>query len=118
MRGPGDANTKELRKDSVVRGHNDYKSVWTLVIGKELYVEPQESNKHDKYAVAVRKDGETVGHAPHSFSRISWYILNRIGEIRCQIPGVKSDPRRLFLTCLCLVSGVNLRPGVYLSPAF
>ena len=59
---------EELRIDSVVRGHHVYKSVWTPVIGEELYLEPEESNEHDKYAVAVRKDGEIVRHVPRSFS--------------------------------------------------
>ena len=74
MRGPGDTNTKELRKDSVVMSQHVFKSIWTHVIGEELCLEPEESNEHDAYAVAVRKDGETVGHAPHSFFRISWYF--------------------------------------------
>ena len=64
---------KELRKDSVVRGHHVYKSVWTHVIDEELYLESEESNEHNEYAVAIRKDGKTVGHVPHSFSHISWY---------------------------------------------
>ena len=62
---------KELRKDSVVRDHDVYKSIWTPVIGGKLYLEPEGSNKHDEYAVAVRKDGETIGHVPLSFSHIS-----------------------------------------------
>ena len=64
----GNASTEELQKDSVVRGHHVYKSVWTPVIGKELYLEPEESNEHDKNAMAVRKDGKIVGHVPHLFS--------------------------------------------------
>ena len=69
-----------------------------LLLAKNcIYLEPEESNKHDEYAVAVRKDGETVGHVPCSFSRILWYFLKHTREIRCVIPGVKSDPRCLFL---------------------
>ena len=64
---------EELQIDSVVRGHHIYKSIWTPVIGKERYLEPKESNEHDKYAVAVKKDGEIVGHVPCSFPHISWY---------------------------------------------
>ena len=65
-----------------MRGHHIYKSVWTPFIGEELYLEPEESNEHDEYAVAVRKDGETVGHAP-VLSRILWYFLKHAGEITC-----------------------------------
>ena len=43
------------------------KSVWTPVIGDELYLEPEELSEHDEYAVAVRKDSENVGYMPHSF---------------------------------------------------
>ena len=42
-----------------MRGHHVYKSVWTPV-GEELNLEHEESNEHDEYAVAVRKNGETV----------------------------------------------------------
>ena len=65
---------KEVRKDSVVRGHHVYKSGWTPVIGEELNLESEESKKHNEYAVAVRKNGETVGHMPRSFTCISWYF--------------------------------------------
>ena len=78
MRGPGDANTKGLRKDSVVRGHHVYKFVWTPVIGEELYLEPEESNEHDEYFVAVIKDGETFGYAPRSFFRIRGIISSTV----------------------------------------
>lgn len=90
---------KELRKDSVVRGHHVYKSVWTPVIGEELYLEPEESNEHDEYAVAVRKDGETIGHVPRSFSRISWYFLKHAGEIRCVITGKRKHGLGLEVAC-------------------
>ena len=65
-----------------MRGHHVYKFVWTPVIGEELYLEPKESSEHDEYAVVVRKAGEIVGHVPHSFSCILWYLaLN-------QTPGI------------------------------
>ena len=72
---------KELHKDSVVRGHHVYKSVWAPVIDEELNLEREKSNEHE-YAVAVRKNGETR-HMPRSFSRISLYFLKNAGEIQC-----------------------------------
>ena len=69
----GNASMEELQIDSVMRDHHVYKSVWTPVTGEELYLGPEELNEHNKYAVAVRKNGEIVGHVPRSFSRISWY---------------------------------------------
>ena len=44
-------------KESVVRGHHIYKTVWTPVIGEELPVEREEDNQHDQHAVAVVKNG-------------------------------------------------------------
>ena len=38
-----------------------WEAIWTPVIGEELNLEHEESNEHDEYAVAVRKNGETVG---------------------------------------------------------
>ena len=53
-------------KESVVRGHHIYKTVWTPVIGEELPVEREEDNQHDQHAVAVVKNGDIVGHMPRS----------------------------------------------------
>ena len=89
---------KELRKDSVVRGHHVYKSVWAPVIDEKLNLEREELNKHE-YAVAVRKNGETVGHVPRSFSRISWYFLKNAGEIQCVITGKRKHRLGLEVPC-------------------
>ena len=49
-------------KTSVIRDHHIYKSVWIPFIGKELVVEAEDSNEHNKNAVAVMKDDCVVGH--------------------------------------------------------
>ena len=55
-------------KKSMVRGHHIYKSIWTPAIGKDLLLEAEDGNEHDKHAVAVMKDCCIVGHAPRSIS--------------------------------------------------
>ena len=65
------------KKESVVRGHHIYKTVWTPVIGEELPVEREEDNQHDQHAVAVVKNGDIVGHMPRSISRVSCFFLER-----------------------------------------
>ena len=55
-------------KESVVRGHHIYKSVWTPVIGEELSVEREQNNQHDRHAVAVVKDDAIVGHMLRAIS--------------------------------------------------
>ena len=58
-------------KTSVITGHHNYIQVyiWTPIIGKELFLEAQEDNEHDKHAVAVMKDGCVVGHTLVLFYR-------------------------------------------------
>lgn len=54
-------------KESVVRGHHVYKAVWTPCNGEILALEPERTNEHDQYAVAVLKDNShvyVVGHVP------------------------------------------------------
>ena len=51
-------------KTSVIRGHHIYTSVWILFIREELVAEAEDSNEHDKNAVAVKKDGCVVGPIP------------------------------------------------------
>ena len=56
---------KELRKDSVVRGHHVYKTVWTPVIGGELNLEREESNEHDEYEKEWRNCWTANSTAPN-----------------------------------------------------
>ena len=93
---------KELQNDSIVRGHHIYKFVWTPVIGEELYLEPEESNQHNEYTVAARKDGETVGHVPCSFSRFScctWHLIYLV------YPAFNLT-RGIYFLYLCLAPGI------------
>ena len=74
-------------KASVVKGHHVYKAVWTPFLGEELSVQPEDHNDHDEHAIAVTRDGRTVGHVPRIISRESWFFLRRGGHIICRITG-------------------------------
>ena len=74
-------------KASVVKGHHVYKAVWTPFWGEELSVQPEDHNDHDEHAIAVTRDGRTVGHVPRIISRVSWFFLRRGGHIICRITG-------------------------------
>ena len=67
---------------SVVKGHHVYKSIWTPVIEQELNTKAEDSNEHDRHAVAVMLDDRVVGHLPRSISRVSWFFLRRGGSPR------------------------------------
>ena len=58
----------EFETDSSVRGYHVYQDNWTPVIGERLNCEREEENSRDRYAVAIRKIGDTVGHVPRSIS--------------------------------------------------
>ena len=55
----------EFETDSSVRGYHVYQDNWTPVIGERLNCEREEENPRDRYAVAIRKSGDTVGHVPN-----------------------------------------------------
>ena len=63
-------------------------------------MEREEGNEHDRYAVAVRKDGRVIGHVPRgSMSKISWFFLRRGGNITCKISGKRKRGHGLEVPC-------------------
>ena len=65
--------TTSLEEDSFVTSHHIYKTIWTPYLGETLFVKMEESNLYDKYAVAVVRVGEIVGHVPRSMSKVSFF---------------------------------------------
>ena len=51
---------------SFIRGFHEYQHLWTPTIGETHALKRELTNPVDPYAVAVRKDGETVGHLPYN----------------------------------------------------
>ena len=57
--------------DSYIRGYHAYKDRWNQPwIGEVLPLERDPTNPHDKFAVAVKKCGETVGHLPFNVAPV------------------------------------------------
>ena len=74
----------DFQDESTVRGHHVYKTAWSTYIGEELPVQREVNNIHDDFAVAVLKNGNTVGHVPLEISRVCWYFLHKSGsEMTC-----------------------------------
>ena len=82
-----DSEREHFCLESTVRGHHIYKSTWTPHIGQVLQTATESGNEHDRFAVAVRKDDNTVGHMPREISKVAWYFLQHGGEIICEILG-------------------------------
>ncbi len=60
--------------DSVIRGHQVYKHVWTPVEGEELVLEQEH---HHRYTTTVLKDGVIVGRVPRELSRVLLEFLSK-----------------------------------------
>ena len=64
-----------FKTDSVIRGYNEYRSIWEAAFGEVLQCQRERTNRHDPYAVAVVKDGNVIGHVPRKLSAICAIIL-------------------------------------------
>lgn len=53
---------------SYVRGVYVYKHIWEPNEGKVLLLKRKQDNTEDKFAVAVMKNGEVVGHVPKNLA--------------------------------------------------
>lgn len=92
-------------KESVVRGHHLYKTVWTPVIGELLPLRAEDDNEHDDHAVAVVKAGDVVGHVPRAISTVAWLFLKRGGNTTCRITEKRKVGVGLEVLCVYTFSG-------------
>lgn len=72
---------------AVVRGYHIYKDIWDAEIDEELPCEREVGNRHDSFAVAVKKDATIVGHVPRYMSAICSIFIRRGGSIVCKVTG-------------------------------
>ena len=70
---------------SVVRGYHVYQSVWCAVVGDQLSCAREPGNCRDTFAVAIIKEGVTVGHVPRNISPVCSIFLRRGGMIFCRV---------------------------------
>ena len=72
-----------LQRRCCVRGYHIYGEVWEASLGDDLTCEREPDNAADRYAVAVKKEGRTVGHLPRKLSRVCSLFLRRGVTIDC-----------------------------------
>ena len=53
---------KEFETESVIKGYHAYMNDWTPILGENLSTRPESESEIDKYAVAVTKDAQVIGH--------------------------------------------------------
>ena len=73
--------------DSCVRGFHVYQDVWNPIIGKVLACRRQTTNIEDRYAIAVYKAEEVVGHVPRKILFLCAAFIRRGGTIYCTVEG-------------------------------
>ena len=66
-----------LAVDSYIRGYHAYKDSWDPYIGEVLPLEREPENPEDRFAVAVKKAGECVGHIPYNLAPTVSAFLRR-----------------------------------------
>lgn len=75
--------------DACVRGYHYYKEIWIATEGKVLACSIDVGNTSDRYAVAVKKDSDIVGHVPRILSSAYNLFLRKGGTISCIITGCR-----------------------------
>ena len=71
--------------DSCIRGYHVYYDRWTPTVGEVLMCEVEDENASDRYAVAIKKGDETIGHVPRKISAACNLFLELGGSLRCII---------------------------------
>ena len=92
--GSGSSSTS-ISVESIVRGHHVFKEVWSPRRGDKFYLQVEEFNRCDRYAVAIVVDEETVGHVPREVSKLFYYFLKGngtiCGEVQCILDYLNLD---------------------------
>ena len=65
--------SKSFQFTSFVRGHHVYHTSWTPRTGEVLVVKIEIHNEHDRFAMAIIKDGEVVGHVPRVLNKVVFF---------------------------------------------
>ena len=105
------ANLETFTLESIVRGHQVYKRMWSLRTGQVLQTSAETGNPEDRHAVALKRTGEgvTLGHMPSELSKVSWFFLRHDGGISCEITGRRKrcavPGKGLEVPCLCTFTG-------------
>ena len=74
-----------LSVQAMVRGYHVHKDIWNTIDGETLGGRRETTNVHDPSAVAVVKDGTTVGHVPKKLSCLCSLFIRRHGTDVCMV---------------------------------
>ena len=60
-------DTEEYEMISCVRCYHIYQLIWDASVGEMLQCKSERHNSHDRYAISVTKNENTVGHLPKNY---------------------------------------------------
>ena len=75
---------KEFTVQCCIRGYHIYQAQWNAEIGAKLITAPEDrpgALVEDKYAIAVKNDGKTVGHVPKFLTKLTFFFLKNGGKL-------------------------------------
>ena len=68
-------------RNCCIRGYYEYKEVWEVKVVESLGCEREPENASFPYVVAVKKEGNIMGHLPRKVSRVCSLFLRWRGTI-------------------------------------
>lgn len=78
---------EEATISSCVRGYHVYKDIWSSSPGQKFTCNREFGYARDRYAVAVVRNAETIGHIPKRISQVCSIFIRQGGSICCTITG-------------------------------
>ena len=86
---------EEFEMNSCIRGYHVYQDRWLPIIGERLECRRESGNPRDRYAVALCKGGEIMGHVPRYISTLCSLFIRRGGAVYSIILGGRQYLRDL-----------------------
>ena len=73
--------------------------MWNSVLGEVHFLELEEGNKHDCFAVCVKGGDEIIGHIPRELPRDVSQFLRHRGRSMGEVIGRSKQENRLEVPC-------------------
>ena len=91
--------------ESAIQEYHVYKAVWNPVLGEVHCLALEEGNKHDHFAICVKRGDEIIDHVPRELSGEVWHLLRHGGRSSCEIIGRRKQENGLEVLCrYCFVA--------------
>ena len=85
---------------SCICGYHVYRKDWNPVIEELLEYKREITDNQDRYAVAVKRNRNIVGHLPRKIACVCSLFFHRGGSISCKVTG---DSICVVLTIMCSI---------------